>query len=477
MEARNEHTEYMGADLPEENKKAATSLPEMDFTVGSIPAHLIKFSIPLFAGNLLQTLYNTVDAIWVGKFLGAEALAAVSVSFPIIFVLLSMVVGMTMATTVLVGQYKGAGDMLMVKKTINTSLFFLTLLAVAVSAIGIIFHRPILEMMNTPANLIDPASGYMNIFFSGLIFMFAYNTLSAILRGLGDSRTPLVFLFYSTVINIILDPLFIFGYGPLPRMGVNGVALATVISQGVSFYLAARYLNRKNHILTLRASEIKYDGDLVKRIIKIGLPAGIQQTVVALGGTAIMAVVNSFGPLVVAAWGAASKIDSFSFMPSMSLGLAASSLSAQNIGAQKYDRVKEVMKWGSLLSIAISGLVTIAVFAFPGELLALFTSDPVLVAEGAGILKILGVSYIPFGLLWVSNGILRGAGNTLVPMIISIFSLWGLRVPLAYYLANFTPLKSTGIWVAISSSMIISSALSLAYYYSGYWKKTNKNIA
>ncbi|MCG0276688.1 MAG: MATE family efflux transporter [Thermosediminibacteraceae bacterium] len=464
MEARNEHAGYL-------SDKRAKSSADMDFTVGSIPVHLIKFSIPLFAGNLLQTLYNTVDSIWVGKFLGPEALAAVSVSFPIIFVLLSFIMGLTMATTVLVGQYKGAGNMVMVKKTVNSSFVFLGILSIVMSIVGIILHRPILQLMNTPPELIEPASGYMNIFFSGLIFTFAYNAVSAVLRGFGDSKTPLLFLFYATVINIILDPIFIFGYGVLPKMGVNGAALATVLSQAVSFYLAVRHLNKTNHVLSFRFSELKYDKDIVKKIIKIGMPAGIQQTVVALSGTAVMAVVNSFGPMVVAAWGAVSKIDSFSFMPAMSIGLAVSSLSAQNIGAQKYDRVREVMKWGSLMSIMISGLATLAVLIFPEKLLLLFTSDPVLISEGKSILRIIGVAYVPFGLLWVANGILRGAGNTFVPMVISVLSLWGLRVPLAYYLSNFTPLQSKGIWVAIAFSMIMSAFMSLAYYYSGYWKK------
>jgi putative MATE family efflux protein len=442
-----------------------------DFTKGSIPIHLIRFSIPLFLGNLLQTLYNTVDTIWVGKFLGPDALAAVSVSFPIIFVLVSLVMGITMATTVLVAQYKGANNEDMMRKTINNSIFLLSISAVFITIVGILFHRSILVLMNTPQVLINPASGYLNIIFAGLIFTFGYNVISAVLRGLGDSRTPLRFLFYTTMINIVLDPIFIFGLGPIPRMGINGAALATVISQAVSFLLAVRYLDRVDHFLTIRISDFKYDGELTKKIIKIGLPAGIQQTVVALGSTVMMSVVNSFGPLIVAAWGAAGKIDSFSFMPSMSIGLAASSLTAQNIGAGKYDRVKQVMKWASVLSLIITGFVTCLVWFFPEELLSMFTSDDALLREGAKILRILGVSYIPFGMLWVSNGIIRGAGDTFITMLISIFSLWVVRVPVAYYLSKFTPLGSNGIWIAMTISSILSTLLSVGYYFTGRWKK------
>ncbi|KYO68100.1 MATE family efflux transporter [Thermovenabulum gondwanense] len=443
----------------------------MDFTQGNIMKHLIKFSIPLFLGNILQTLYNTVDSIWVGKFLGPSALAAVSVSFPIIFLLISLVMGITMATTVLVGQYKGAQNYFMIRKTVNTSMFLLTISALVISVAGILLNKLILKLMNTPVELMEIASGYLNIILAGLIFTFAYNAVSAILRGLGDSKTPLVFLFYTTVINIILDPVFIFGIGPIPKMGVNGAALATVISQAISFFLAANYLNKNNHLFSINIRDFHYDKDITVKILKIGLPSGIQQTVVSIGMTAMMAIINTFGSLVVAAWGAASKIDSFAFLPSMSVGLATSSISAQNIGAGKYERVEELLKWASLLSLLISGTITLMIFTMPKLLLSMFTNDINVLMAGAGILKILGVSYIPFGFMWVTNGIIRGAGATFIPMVISIISLWLIRIPLAYYLSFHTALKSNGIWVAISVSAILSTLLSYAYYLSGKWKK------
>jgi len=443
----------------------------MDFTQGNIMKHLIKFSIPLFLGNILQTFYNTVDSIWVGKFLGPSALAAVSVSFPIIFLLISLVMGITMATTVLVGQYKGAQNYFMIRKTVNTSMFLLTISALVISVAGILLNKLILKLMNTPVELMEIASGYLNIILAGLIFTFAYNAVSAILRGLGDSKTPLVFLFYTTVINIILDPVFIFGIGPIPKMGVNGAALATVISQAISFFLAANYLNKNNHLFSINIRDFHYDKDITVKILKIGLPSGIQQTVVSIGMTAMMAIINTFGSLVVAAWGAASKIDSFAFLPSMSVGLATSSISAQNIGAGKYERVEELLKWASLLSLLISGTITLMIFTMPKLLLSMFTNDINVLMAGAGILKILGVSYIPFGFMWVTNGIIRGAGATFIPMVISIISLWLIRIPLAYYLSFHTALKSNGIWVAISVSAILSTLLSYAYYLSGKWKK------
>jgi putative MATE family efflux protein len=445
----------------------------LDFTSGSIPRHLINFSYPLFLGNLLQSLYNAVDTIWVGKFLGQNALAAVSVSFPIIFVLVSLVMGLSMATTVLVGQYKGANNEIMVKKTINNSMLLLSIAAVAMSVVGIVFHKPILNLMNTPEAILESASGYLNIIFAGLIFTFGYNTISGVLRGLGDSKTPLLFLLYATVINIVLDPIFIFGLGPIPKMGVNGAALATILAQAISLYLAARYLNRSEHLLAIKIKNMKYDKELTRKIFKIGLPAGLQHTVVALGATVVMSIANTFGETTVAAFGAASKIDSFSFMPFMSIGLAASSLTAQNIGAGKFKRVNETMKWSSLIALILATATTLLIWFFPHQILRMFTDERILLQEGTAILKILSISYIPFSMMWVSNGIIRGAGDTVVIMIISIFTLWGIRIPLAYYLSGNTPLASNGIWTAMAISSTLSSILSLLYYFSGRWKKTD----
>lgn len=448
-------------------KKAKDTI---DFTKGSIPRHLLNFSLPLFLGNLLQTLYNTVDTIWVGKFLGSNALAAVSVSFPIIFILVSLVTGITMATTVLIGQYKGADDEKMIKNTVDNSLLLLTVASVIITIVGITFHRSILKLMNTPDELMDLASGYLNIIFIGLIFSFGYNSLGAVLRGLGDSKTPLRYLFYTTVMNIVLDPILIFGLGPFPRMGINGAALATIISQAVSFFLEVRYLNKSSHLFKISLKGIKIHKKLIKKILQIGLPAGLQQTVVALGATVVMSLVNSFGASTVAAYGAATKIDSFSFMPSMSVGLATSALAAQNIGAGKYKRVNETMKWASIMSIAISIFMMILVFVFPRQLLMLFTDEKIVLDKGVEILKILGISYIPFGLMWVSNGIIRGAGDTIVTMFISMFTLWFVRLPLAYFLSKYTTLASSGIWTAMTISSTLSGITSMAYYRSGRWK-------
>lgn len=253
-------------------------------------------------------------------------------------------------------------------------------------------------------------------------------------------------------------------------MGINGAALATILAQGISFLFAVRYLNKTSEVLSIKIKDFRYDKELTKKLMQIGLPAGLQQSVVALGHTVLMSVITSFGASVVAAFGAASKIDSFFFMPSMSIGLATSSLAGQNLGARKYNRVYETMKSGSFLSISISVSMILLIYLFPETLLTLFTNDGEVLKEGVAILKTLSLAYIPFGIMWVANGIIRGAGDTVVSMVLSIFSLWVLRIPLAVCFSKY--MGSHGIWVGMAISMALSGVMSYGYYRTGRWKRS-----
>lgn len=442
-----------------------------DLTSGSVLKHLIAFSVPLLLGNILQALYNTVDSIWVGRFIGPQALGAVSVSFPLIMILISLVIGLTVGTTVLVSQYAGANNREMIEKTINNSFLILGSGAIIVTIIGLIFSEKILIMMNTPADILGYATDYLEVFFLGLVFMFGYNILSSILRGLGDSKTPLKFLFIATVTNLILDPLFILGIGPIPKMGIQGAALATAISQALSFFLALRHLNKTNHLISFRISALKYDKELTARLVKIGLPSGVEQIAVSMGMVVIASLINKFGWETTAAFGAASRIDQFAFFPAMSLGLAVSTLAGQNIGAGKYERLKEIYKWGSIATITVTGITTVLVLISPTFILKMFTTDAQVLKIGSQYLRILGLSYIPFAMSFVVNGMLRGAGVTLPSMFFSIASLWIIRVPLGNYLSSIDSLGSNGIWIAMAVSSVLSLVMSQVYYSSGVWKK------
>ncbi len=450
------------------------NLPERryaDFTEGDIPKQLLQFTWPMLAGNALQAFYNMVDSFWVGRFLGPAGLAAVSVSFPIIFALISLVMGLTMATTTLVSQYFGAKDEYMMKKAVNNSLTLLFWSALAISFIGIVFRLRILRLVNTPEEIIGDAASYLLVFLGGLVFMFLYNVLSAILRGLGDSRTPLLFLVYSTVINIILDPVLIFGWGPIPRLGVSGAALATVIAQGISAFLAVRYLDKVGHLISLRLQDLSFDRHLTALTLRIGLPAGIQQMVVSLGNLTVSSFINSFGQTVVAAYGAAGRLDQFAFMPAMSLGIATSAFVGQNLGANKQERVHATVR-ASLLQVTLFTLpaVLLALLA-PTALLSLFTDDQAVLEIGGQYLRIAAFSYLPFAWMFVYNGVLRGAGDTLPTMFFTIGSLWVVRVPLARYLSRLPSLGVRGIWWGIAISPLFGLLFSVLYYLTGRWQR------
>lgn len=440
-----------------------------DFTEGSIPKHLLAFALPMLIGNALQALYNTVDSFWVGRYLGANALAAVSVSFPVTFILISLVMGITMATTVLVSQYYGARDEAMVKRVVSNSIAMLAVGAGAVSVLGVIFSRPILTLINTPPELMDQAVAYLNVILGGLVFAFGYNVFSAILRGLGDSRTPLLFLIYATVTNIILDPLMIFGIGPFPKMGVVGAAWATIIAQALSTALAIRHLNRQNHLIQVNWREFRFDRKLIGLTIKIGLPAGVQQTLVSLGMTVVMSIINRFGADVVAAFGAGSRLDQFANMPAMSIGLAVSALVGQNLGAGKDERVKEVVKWGAITAASMASVVALTAFFAPKLLISLFLKEPAVLAAGAQYLRIIAFSYIPFAIMFTTTGVMRGAGDSVPTMVFSLVSLWIVRVPLASYLSGRIGIN--GVWIAMVVSSVIGLAMSYGYYLTGRWKR------
>ena len=441
-----------------------------DFTTGSIPRHLIAFATPMFIGNLLQAAYNTVDSIWVGRFLGPQALASVSVGFPIIFGLIALVTGLTMATTTLVSQYYGAKRHDMVSAAISNGLTLLTVMGVIMAVAGYTLRWPLLRVLRAPEDIIDAAAGYLGVYALGFAPSFVYNVASSILRGLGDSRSPLRFLAFATVTNIILDPIMIFGLGPIPRMEVAGAAWATVISQVFAAALALSYMVRRLGIGTRLKDLVRLDWDLTRLTVKIGLPAGAQQTLVSLGMMVIMSTVNQFGSVAVAGSGVGSRLQQFGHMPAFSVGLAVTALVGQNLGAGRQERVSQVVKWGILLACSITGALTLIVQAFPAKVLSLFTTDAEVLAAGTVFLRWVSLGFVPFAAMFALTGVLRGAGDTLPTFFITLGSLWLIRVPLARALAR-TSLGAEGVWIAMTTGPFVGLLLSYAYYRSGRWKQ------
>lgn len=437
----------------------------IDMTKGGATRLILVFTIPMFIGSVFQQFYNVTDSIIVGKFLGKEALAAVGASFPIMFLLIALTMGTTMGITVLISQFYGAKNFEKVKICIETAYLFLVVMAVAVTAAGLLLDDIILTMLKTPAEIYGNAKLYVDVLFSGLILMFGYNSISAILRGLGDSRTPLYLLIMSAFTNIVLDLVFILVFG----WGVWGAAFATVLAQGLSFAGGIVYLQRINPLFRVNYLKLRFDRDIFVNSIKIGLPTGVQQMMVAAGMMALMRIVNHFGTDVIAAFTAAGRIDSFAMMPAMNLSMAMSTFVGQNIGAGRHDRVKSAIRTGMLMSLIIAGVISLSVITFSRPLLQLFTNDPVVIAIGRDYLMIVGGFYITFMMMFIFNGALRGAGDTLIPMFITLCSLWLIRVPVSALLSE--RIGTDGIWWGIPVAWVFGAVFSGLYFASGRWKK------
>ncbi len=437
-----------------------------DMTEGSESRHIIAFTIPLLIGNLFQQFYNIADTIIVGRFLGKEALAAVGASFPIMFFLIALIMGITMGATILISQFYGAKKYDLVKKVIDTTYIFLFFTAIVFTFAGIFLAEPLLKLLKTPEDIMHLAKTYIVIIFIGCISMFGYNSISGVLRGLGDSKTPLYFLIIATFINVCLDLLFILVY----KMGVAGAAWATIVSQLVSFVLGLIYLSYSKHqFLSLKVKEMKFDCVLFKKSIAIGLPSAVQQILVSIGMMALTRIVNGFGTVVLAGYTAASRIDSVAMLPAMNFSMALSTFVGQNLGAGKPLRIKRGLRASLIMALIVSIIITILSVAFRYNFIAFFNQEAGVIQVGAEYLLIVSLFYFSFTTMFIFNGVMRGAGDTIIPMFITLLSLWFIRIPVSAILS--TRMGPAGIWWGIPIAWIVGMTLSIMYYLKGNWKK------
>jgi len=438
-----------------------------DLSVGKESRIIFRFAIPLILGLVFQQLYSVINSIIVGKFLvhGEQALAGIGAAFPVIFFLISLVVGISNGATIIISHYFGKKDFDGVKKAIDTINIFLFVCSIFITAIGIFFARPIFELMKLPADVIPQAVIYMQIYSVGFVGMFGFNGVSAILRGVGDSRTPLYILIISSVLNVILDIVSIV----VLKMGIEGVAWATVISQTLTFIAVVIYLNKSHPLLKMRFIKLSFDKSIFKQSVKIGLPSGMQQAFVGLGSIALMTIVSRYGTTVVAAYSVAGRIDMLCTVPAMALSMALSTFVGQNIGAGRIDRVINGYKATLLISIAISVFLSAVTIIFRYQIMGLFTNEAELIPIGVRYLVIVSPFYVTFAILFVSNGILRGAGDTIIPMFVTLFALWGIRLPISHFLSLH--FGEIGVWWGIPAGWIFGMTFATAYYLLGKWKK------
>ena len=445
-----------------------------DLTQGKEGKQIILFAIPMIIGNIFQQLYNIVDSIVVGKFIGSVALAAVGASFPILFTLSALVAGITIGGSVLVAQYFGAKNFHKVKITSDTLQIFLLFSSLFLTIIFFIFSEPLFRMLSIPEEVLPDAVRYFDIvILSTTLPSFMLFGIAAILRGVGNSLTPIYFTVGSIVLNMILDLVFVLWFG----WGIDGVAWATGISSLFAWLALWYYLNsRKESIIkfNLNWRKWEFDWENFKISLKIGLPSGVQQTLVGLGSMALLGIVSPFGVATLAAYTAAGRVDMFVSMPAMNLAAALSSFVGQNLGAGRFDRIRNGL-WATLkYSTVISVSLTVVVILFGEQIMHLFVESgsphySEIIKTGKEYLVIVTSFYILFTTMFVVNGVTRGAGATFVPMLITTLSLWIIRIPLAYFLSG--EMGAQGIWWSIPAGWTIGCIGAILYYNSGLWKK------
>lgn len=396
-----------------------------DLTEGKVWKVIVRFAVPLLVGNLLQQFYNITDSIIVGQFLGKEALAAVSASFFIYYFIISLVIGVGSGTTVVISQLFGAKQYQKVQLAFSSFFIFMLVGGIILSIAGIIFAEPVFRLTNTPEEVIPQAVAYFRIYIGGTFLFVTFNSIISILRGVGESVRPMLFILITTVLNIAFDLLFILVF----KWGIEGAARATVVSQGIGMCIALAYVNNTHPLLSIKKQDMLFDWKLFKESLKIGLPTSVQQCAIALGLIALLGIVNSFGTNTLTAYGAAGKIDTIITQAVLTLSGALAAFCGQNIGAGRLDRVKKGVQFTMYTNIALGLLTFAAVYLFGNEMMRIFTKDIDVVAIGKEYLLIIGGFFIVHGALNVYNGALRGAGDTLFPMITSLVCLWLIRIP------------------------------------------------
>ena len=439
-----------------------------DLTEGKVWKVIVRFAVPLLVGNLLQQFYNITDSIIVGQFLGKEALAAVSASFFIYYFIISLVIGVGSGTTVVISQLFGAKQYQKVQLAFSSFFIFMLVGGIILSIAGIIFAEPVFRLTNTPEEVIPQAVAYFRIYIGGTFLFVTFNSIISILRGVGESVRPMLFILITTVLNIAFDLLFILVF----KWGIEGAARATVVSQGIGMCIALAYVNNTHPLLSIKKQDMLFDWKLFKESLKIGLPTSVQQCAIALGLIALLGIVNSFGTNTLTAYGAAGKIDTIITQAILTLSGALAAFCGQNIGAGRLDRVKKGVQFTMYTNIALGLLTFAAVYLFGNVMMRIFTKDIDVVAIGKEYLLIIGGFFIVHGALNVYNGALRGAGDTLFPMITSLVCLWLIRIPLAYYLSSW--LGRNGIWWAIGISITIGLIVTFVYYKMGFWKRRRR---
>lgn len=411
-------------------------------TEGVIWKQLLAFSMPLLVGNLFQQLYNTVDSIVVGNFIGSEALAAVGSSNSLINLIIGMFMGIATGAGVIISQYYGAKDDQKLHWAVHTCMALSLMGGLLLIVLGVLLSPLILKWMGTPEEVMPNSVAYLRIFFCGSLFNLVYNMGAGVLRAVGDSRRPLYYLCVSSVVNIVLDMVFVVIF----RMGTAGVGYATVIAQAVSSVLTVRTLMKTEDSYRLIPSEIRIDRRMMKRILKLGIPSGIQQSIISLSNVIVQANINGFGAAAMAGYGAYSKVDGFAMLPLQSFCMASTTFTGQNIGAKKAKRVRDGMFQGIVISLIYTAFISAILYLNADKILRIFSPDETVIAFGHTTMAILLPFYWSIAIHQILMGSIRGSGRTMVSMLIGVGNMCILRMIYINLLVPFFPSFEAVMW-------------------------------
>jgi len=459
---------------PADNNKEGAESHKLESESKPIWKSMSMFLVPLLLSNVLQSVGQLFGMVVVGRWLGVNDLAAISAFFPLFFLLVSFVIGIGSGSSILIGQAFGAKNEDRLKAIVGTTLTFTFIIGVVLAIIGSIFAMDIMRLMGTPENIIEISVHYARILFISMPVLFLYFAYTTFMRGTGDSKTPFYFLIVSTALNMILLPILIFGWLGAPKLDVYGAAYASVISTVITFIVMLVYLKKKNHPLQLDGTVRKYlrmDGELLKLLLRLGIPASINMILVSLSEIAVIAFVNRYGSDATAAYGVVNQVASYVQMPAVSLGITVSIFAAQSIGANQFDRLQKVVKAGIIMNYVIGGLLISLIYLFSRDILSLFLTSQTTIEIAHSLVMITLWSYLIFGHAQIISATMRASGTVLWPTVIGVVSIRLVEVPVAYYLSYHTSLGIEGIWIGYPAAFIVSLILQYAYYKLSWQKK------
>jgi len=442
---------------------------------GSILKSLLVLSIPIIFANILQTAYQLIDTFWVGR-LGSVAVAAVSVSFPILFFLISAGMGLTIAGAILVAQYKGKKSNKDINHVSSQTILLIFVISIIISVIGFIFTPFLVKLIGVNSNVFKEAVSYLRVSFIGTIFMFLYMAFQSLMRGVGEVKIPMYIVLGTVILNLFLDPLFIFGFSFIPASGVSGAAVASVITQALSAIIGIWILFKGKHGIKIKLNHFKPDFKLLKKIFRIGFPASIDQSARALGMVVMTIIVATFGAITIAAYGIGTRLISFVIIPALGLSMATSTLVGQNIGSKNLERAKKTIKLSERLGFVTLTSVGIIFFIFAKAISTFFIPGQAdVIQQSTLFIKIISLSFGFVGLQMTYSGVFRGSGLTSLSMFITLITVWVLRIPIAYLLS--INLGNIGIWLSYLIANVVGYVVVLPWYKSGSWmhKKVIEN--